>query len=591
MVKQSVPAVAGVLANDSDLDGDPLTATLVSGPAEAASFVLNKDGTFDYTPNPDYYGIDTFTYEVSDGNGGTAQGTATITVNSVNDAPTVSATATNPTFTEGGAAADLYNAVSIGTVENGESIDQIVLTISNVTDGVDEILKIDGTVVPLTNANSGTTTSNSYGFTVAVAGNTASVTLTTTGSTPTAAETLLDTLSYQNNASPPTVANRVVTLLSVQDSGGTANGGNDAVNPGIASTVTIDRVPTAVNDTNTATEAGVDATGNVITNDTPGDAPATVAAADEAGTPITLGAAFATVNGGSLTLNSNGSYTYTPPAQGSVPPGGLTEVFNYTLTDADGDTSSATLTINVTEQNDAPTNVVPGTQNTFQDTTLVFSAANGNAITVGDADAGANPIEVTLLASNGTVSLASTTGLTFVVGDGTADGSMTFTATVANINTALNGLRFDPNAGFQGTATLRIITDDLGNSGAGGALSDLDIVNVMVEAAPAPVAPSGPLPPLDEILLTMANEPASNGLTDSRVLGLSAVEPPSATAPSADESPQEGGAILRGGARDTNSDDLFPAEKPFSSSRCLGIFSSSIPGRWGMMGTTTVRRR
>jgi hypothetical protein len=222
------------------------------------------------------------------------------------------------------------------------------------------------------------------------------------------------------------------------------------------------------------------------------------------------------------------------------------------------------MSIGVTAVNDAPTNVVPGTQNTFQDTSLVFSSAYGNTITVADVDAGANPIEVTLIASSGTVTLASTTGLTFVVGDGTADGSMTFTATVANINTALNGLRFDPNAGFQGTATLRIITDDLGNSGGGGALSDLDIVSIMVERAPVPVSPSGPLPPLDEILLTMAGEPASNGLSDSGVLGLSAVTvPTSATAPSADESPQDGAAVLRGGARDTSSDDLFPAEKPF----------------------------
>ncbi len=40
---------------------------------------------------------------------------------------------------------------------------------------------------------------------------------------------------------------------------------------------------------------------------------------------------------------------YTPPAIGSVPPGGLSEVFNYTITDNDGDTSAATLTVNVSD--------------------------------------------------------------------------------------------------------------------------------------------------------------------------------------------------------------------------------------------------
>ena len=76
-----------MLANDTDLDGDPLTATLVSGPTQAASFVLNKDGTFIYTPTANYNGSDAFTYEVSDSNGGTAQATATITISPVNDAP------------------------------------------------------------------------------------------------------------------------------------------------------------------------------------------------------------------------------------------------------------------------------------------------------------------------------------------------------------------------------------------------------------------------------------------------------------------------------------------------------------------------
>src|SRR5207249_1544242 len=42
----------GVLANDSDADGDALAAILVSGPAHAAAFTLNPDGSFSYTPAP-----------------------------------------------------------------------------------------------------------------------------------------------------------------------------------------------------------------------------------------------------------------------------------------------------------------------------------------------------------------------------------------------------------------------------------------------------------------------------------------------------------------------------------------------------------
>ena len=57
-------------------------------------------------------------------------------------------------------------------------------------------------------------------------------------------------------------------------------------------------------------------------------------AADQGGIDIPRdGSAFTTANDGTLILESNGNYTYSPPAQGKVPPGGLSEVFNYTIAD------------------------------------------------------------------------------------------------------------------------------------------------------------------------------------------------------------------------------------------------------------------
>ena len=108
-----------------------------------------------------------------------------------------------------------------------------------------------------------------------------------------------------------------------------------------------DQLPVAANDSNAATEGGAVVAGDVLANDTLGDAPTTVTAADQGGTAITLGTPFATVNGGSLTLNTDGTYSYTPPASGTVPPAGVVETFNYTITDSHGDPSSATLTIAV----------------------------------------------------------------------------------------------------------------------------------------------------------------------------------------------------------------------------------------------------
>ena len=52
-------------ADDTDADGDELTATLVTGPAHG-DLTLNSDGSFTYTPDADYNGTDTFTYKVSD---------------------------------------------------------------------------------------------------------------------------------------------------------------------------------------------------------------------------------------------------------------------------------------------------------------------------------------------------------------------------------------------------------------------------------------------------------------------------------------------------------------------------------------------
>ncbi len=80
-----VPA-RGVLANDTDVDGDPLTATQGSDPAHGTA-TLAEDGSFTYTPDADWSGVDTFTYRASDGTATSDPATVTITVTPVNDPP------------------------------------------------------------------------------------------------------------------------------------------------------------------------------------------------------------------------------------------------------------------------------------------------------------------------------------------------------------------------------------------------------------------------------------------------------------------------------------------------------------------------
>ena len=81
-----VPA-PGVFSNDSDADGDPLTAQLVTGPSHGALAFNKATGLFSYKPSADYFGTDTFTYKVYDGAAWSNVATVTITVNPINDAP------------------------------------------------------------------------------------------------------------------------------------------------------------------------------------------------------------------------------------------------------------------------------------------------------------------------------------------------------------------------------------------------------------------------------------------------------------------------------------------------------------------------
>jgi VCBS repeat-containing protein len=77
---------AGVLNNDTDGDLEPLTASILTQPANGTA-TLQDDGTFTYTPNANFFGVDTFTYRAWDGSDFSSPGTVTITVNGIEDAP------------------------------------------------------------------------------------------------------------------------------------------------------------------------------------------------------------------------------------------------------------------------------------------------------------------------------------------------------------------------------------------------------------------------------------------------------------------------------------------------------------------------
>src|SRR5439155_906882 len=113
-----------------------------------------------------------------------------------------------------------------------------------------------------------------------------------------------------------------------------------------------------VNPGNTAFPGDASATGNVLTNDTDVDLGDTKTVSLVNGTLANVGASVVGTYG-SVTINANGSYTYTlnnadPDTQGLTQGQIATDQFTYEVKDANGATSSTTLTISITGTNDAP---------------------------------------------------------------------------------------------------------------------------------------------------------------------------------------------------------------------------------------------
>jgi ethanolamine utilization microcompartment shell protein EutS len=144
------------------------------------------------------------------------------------------------------------------------------------------------------------------------------------------------------------------------------------------------------------------------------------------------------------------------------------------------DVSVVGLTVNPV--NDAPVNTVPlSTQVLDEDSSLVFSSANGNALSVADPDVdeGTGQVQVTLGVGDGGLTLGSTAGLSSFTGNGSS--TVVLSGTLAAVNAALEGLVYAPDADFFGPDTLTVTTNDLGNTGAPGALEDIDTVSLQVD--------------------------------------------------------------------------------------------------------------
>jgi hypothetical protein len=243
--------------------------------------------------------------------------------------------------------------------------------------------------------------------------------------------------------------------------GADPNGNNAAGESYVVFGVATNTPPVATDDT-AATDEDTPVVINVLANDT-----------DAQGGLLLDSFDAVSANGGTISRNTNGTptladdtLTYTPAANFNG-----TDSFSYTISDGQF-SDTATVTVTVAAVNDAPVNSVPGAQTVNSSAPLVFSTANGNAISLSDVDAGSNPVQVTLTATNGSLTLGSLTG-----------ASLSLTDTLSNLNSQLNGLSFTSTTGFCGAASLTVTTNDLGNSGSGGAQSDSDTIAIAVTGA------------------------------------------------------------------------------------------------------------
>jgi subtilisin family serine protease len=133
------PATIDVLANDTDVDADPLAVAAVTQPDHGA-VAFSSDGLLTYTPSADYSGPDTFTYTVVDGAGGSAAGQVLVTVVAVNHPPVANPDAATTAEDQ---------AVYIDVVANDTDVDGGILSATDVAQPAHGSATIagDGTVL------------------------------------------------------------------------------------------------------------------------------------------------------------------------------------------------------------------------------------------------------------------------------------------------------------------------------------------------------------------------------------------------------------------------------------------------------------
>ncbi|HIF9495384.1 TPA: Ig-like domain-containing protein, partial [Photobacterium damselae] len=448
---QEETAVTGQLTA-TDVDGDNLTFKPGTNP-ENGSVTINSDGSWEYVPNPDFNGEDSFTVVVDDGNGGTDTITVTVNVTPVNDAPVgedISAETQEETAVTGQLTATDVDGDNL-TFKPGTNPENGSVTIN--ADGSWEYVPNtdfngeDSFTVVVDDGNGGTDTItvtvnvtpvNDAPVGEDVSAETQEETAVTGQLTATDADG--DNLTFKPGTNPENGSitinadgsweyvpnpdfNGEDSFTVVVDDG---NGGTDTI------TVTVNVTPTndapIGDDVSTETQEETAVTGQLTATDADGDNLTFKPGADP--------------TNGSVTVNPDGSWEYVPN-----PDFNGEDSFTVVVDDGNGGTDTITVTVNVTPVNDAP---------------------------VGE-DVSAETQEETAVTGQLTATDADGDNLTFKPGTNPENGSVTINAD--------GSWEYVPNTDFNGEDSFTVVVDD-GNGGT-------DTITVTVNVTPVNDAPVG----------------------------------------------------------------------------------------------------
>ncbi|HYI11937.1 MAG TPA: Ig-like domain-containing protein [Thermoanaerobaculia bacterium] len=475
---------ASVLGNDTDAEGNALTAILVSGPANASSFTLNPDGTFTYVHDGSETTSDSFTYKANDGSADSNVATVTIAITPVNDAPVAVADAY--AVNEGGT----LNVAAPGVLGNDTDSDNgtlFAVLVSGPANASSFTLNVDGSFSYVHDGSETSTDSFTYraddgtaqsapvtvtitinpvndapvanddsGYTVAEGGtlNGSSVLANDTDAENDALTAVL--VSGPANASSFTL-NADGTFTYVHDGGETTSDSftykaNDGSLDSNVATVTItitpvNDAPVAVGDAYSVNEGGTLNGSSVLTNDTDAD-----------GDTLTAILVTGPANASSFTLNADGTFTYVHDGSETT-----SDSFTYKANDGTADSNTVTVTITITPVNDAPV-ANPDAYSVAEGGTL-----NGGSVLTNDTDAENDTLTAILVSGpanassftlnpDGTFTYVHNGGetasdsFTYKANDGTADSNTTtVTITITPVNDAPVANPDTYSVGFHGT--------------------------------------------------------------------------------------------------------------------------------------------